>query len=144
MYFFFDKVIHQIYLDKGDYNSNYQTKNIFLSALISSLFLWITKIIFLVKKSDKHSMYYLKFVNWFFVIYMLLLIFYWLYVGSFTSVFIKSQKHLSFNFLLTIIICILYEFILSLISTILRFIALKNRKSPFLYKISVSLILLKR
>ena len=144
VFFFNDKVIHQIYLDKGDYNSNYQTKNIFLSALISSLFLWITKIIFLVKKSDKHSMYYLKFVNWFFVIYMLLLIFYWLYVGSFTSVFIKSQKHLSFNFLLTIIICILYEFILSLISTILRFIALKNRKSPFLYKISVSLILLKR
>ena len=143
VFLFTDKVIHQIYLDKGDYNSNYQAKNIFLAAFISSVFLWVSKIIFLVKKSDKNMLYNIKFVDLFYFIFLLLIIFYWIYVGSYTSVFIKSQKHLSFNFLLTILVCILYEFILTIISLIFRLIAVKNGNNPLLYKISVGLILLK-
>ena len=142
VFFFTDKVIHQIYLDKGSYNFSYQLKFICLSALISSIFLYIGKYIFIIKKSDKQIKRIIKIVDFAFVLIFLLFVFYWLYVGSYTSVFIKSQKHISFNFLLTIITCAVYEIILTIISVILRIIAIKENL-PTLYKISIILILLK-
>ena len=142
VFFFTDKVIHQIYLDKGDYNFSYQLRIICLSALISSLFLYFGKYIF-IRKNEKQMKHVIKCIDYSFVIIFLLFLFYWLYVGSYTSVFIKSQKHICFNFLLTIITCIIYELILTIISIILRKIALKKRNRPTLYKISIILILLK-
>jgi hypothetical protein len=143
MYFFFnDKVIHQIYLDKGSYNFSYQLKFICLSALISSIFLYLGKYIFIIKKSDKQMIRIIKIVDYAFVVIFILFIFYWLYVGSYTSVFIKSQRHISLNFLFTIITCAIYEIILTIISIILRKIAIKNNL-PTLYKISIILILSK-
>ena len=142
VFFFNDKVIHQIYLDKGSYNFSYQIKYICLSALISSIFLYLAKLIFIVKKNDKELKQIHKCIDFTSVIIILLFIFYWLYVGSYTSVFIKSQKHISFNFLLTIIACTVYEIVLTIISVILRKIAIET-DSPKIYKISLLLILLK-
>ena len=142
VFFFNDKVIHQIYLDKGSYNFSYQIKYICLSALISSIFLYLAKFIFIVKKNDKELKQIHKCIDFTSVIIILLFIFYWLYVGSYTSVFIKSQKHISLNFLLTIVACTVYEIVLTIISVILRKIAIET-DSPKIYKISLLLILLK-
>ena len=87
--------------------------------------------------------YIIKYINYAFVLIFLLFLFYWLYVGSYTSVFIKSQKHISINFLLTFITCIIYELVLTIISVILRKIALNKKDRSALYKISIILILLK-
>ena len=143
VFFFTDKVIHQIYLDKGSYNFPYQIRIICLSALISSLFLYLGKYIFIVKKIDNKMPYIIKYINYAFVLIFLLFLFYWLYVGSYTSVFIKSQKHICLNFLLTFITCIIYELVLTIISVILRKIALNKKDRSALYKISIILILLK-
>ena len=143
VFFFTDKVIHQIYLDKGSYNFSYQVKNICLASLISSLFLYLGKYIFIVKRFDKQLKQLIKCIDLSTVFVTALFIFYWLYVGSYTSVFIKSQKHISINFVLTIVTCTIYEIILTIISIILRTIAINNRDKPTLYKISVLLILLK-
>ena len=143
MFFFNDKVIHQIYLDKGKYNFSYQIKYICLSALISSIFLYLAKFVFIVKKNNKEYKQIYKCIDFSSIIIILLFIFYWLYVGSYTSVFIKSQKHISINFLLTLVACTIYEFILTIFSIILRKIAIDKGDSPKIYKISLFLILLK-
>ena len=142
VFFFNDKVIHQIYLDKGSYNFSYQIKYICLSALISSIFLYLAKYIFIVKQNDKEFKQIYKCIDLTSAIIIFLFIFYWLYVGSYTSVFIKSQKHISINFLITIITCTIYEFVLTIISLILRKIAIE-KESAKIYKISLLLILLK-
>ena len=142
VFFFNDKVIHQIFLDEGSYNFSYQLKIICLSALLSSIFLYLAKLIFIVKKNDFNISRIIKIVDYAFIIIFILFVFYWIYVGSYTSVFIKSQKHICYNFLLTIVACIIYEIILTIISICLRKIAINN-KSPNLYKFSIILILLK-
>ena len=142
IFFYNDKVIHQIYIDKSNYNFTYQIGNVLLSALISCAFLYLAKYILLFKKSDKQILCSIKFVDYGLIIIFLLIIFYWLYAGSFTSVFIKSQKHISINFLLTIVVCIIYEIILTIISISLRKIAICHGDMPLLYKISQRLILL--
>ena len=142
VFFFNDKVIHQIYLDEGSYNFSYQLKIICLSALISSIFLYLAKCIFIIKKNDINISRIIKYVDFVFILVFVVFIFYWIYVGSFTSVFIKSQKHICYNFLFTIVARIIYEIILTIISVCLRKIAIRT-KSPNLYKFSVILILLK-
>ena len=142
VFFFNDKVIHQIYLDKGSYNFSYQLRIFCLASLISSLFLYLGKYIFIVKRTERHINQIIKYIDYAFVIIFFLFVFYWLYVGSYTSVFIKSQKHIFINFLLTIITCTIYEIILTIIAIILRKISL-NKNMPSIYKISVLLILLK-
>ena len=141
VFFFNDKVIHQIYIDKGNYNFSYQIRIICLASLISSIFLYFGKYIFIVKSSDKQINHIVKYIDYVFIIIFLLFVFYWIYVGSFTSVFIKSQKHISINFLLTIVFCTIYEIVLTIISILLRKIAIW-KDFPFLYRISVMLILL--
>jgi hypothetical protein len=144
VFFFNGKVIHKIYIDKGKYNFGYQIKFITLSALISCIFLYIAKFIFLFQKSPKLLIQVINCIDASLIIIILLLIFYWIYIGSFCSVFIKTQKHLIINFVLTFITCIIYEFILTIISCIIRKIALKKKKSPRLYMLSTFLVSLKK
>ena len=142
--FFFNKtVIHQIYIDKGKYNFGYQIKYVFLSALISCIFLYIAKYIFTFDNSPKQLIQIIKCVDISLIVIILLFLFYWLYIGSFCSVYIKTQKHLIINFVLTIIVSIIYEFILTVISCILRRIAINKKNLPKLYSISILLVSLK-
>ena len=142
--FFFNKtVIHQIYIDNGKYNFGYQIKYVFLSALISCIFLYIAKYIFTFDNSPKQLIQIIKCVDISLIVIILLFLFYWLYIGSFCSVYIKTQKHLIINFVLTIIVSIIYEFILTVISCILRRIAINKKNLPKLYSISILLVSLK-
>ena len=49
-FFFSEKNIHQIYLDKGVYNFGYQLKYIICAGLISSVFLYLAKCMYINKK----------------------------------------------------------------------------------------------
>ena len=73
-----------------------------------------------------------------------MLVFYWIYIGSFTTVYINTQKHLSINFILTFVFYSIYELILTLISCILRKISLSKKNLQKLYEISVCLVSLKK
>ena len=144
LFFFSEKVIHKIYEDKGKYNFGYQIKFILLSALISCIFLYIAKYIFLFKESIKQYSQIIKCIDCSFIIIVLLLVFYWIYIGSFTTVYINTQKHLSINFILTFVFYSIYELILTLISCILRKISLSKKNLQKLYEISVCLVSLKK
>ena len=143
LFFFNDDVIHKIYIDKGEYNSSFQIKYILLSSLICCIFLYIAKFIFIFKNSPIQILQFIKCVDFSLILLILLFLFYWLYIGSFTCTYINTQKHLSINFILTFIFCIIYEFILTLFSTILRKISLMNKTLPIVYNISILFVSLK-
>ena len=90
LFFFKNNVIHKIYIDKGKYNFGYQIKFILLSSLISCIFLYIAKYIFTFQKSPKQLIQVIKCIDFSLIIFILLFIFYWIYIGSFCSVFIKT------------------------------------------------------
>ena len=144
LFFFNNNVIHKIFIDKGKYNFGYQIKYILLSSLISCIFLYIAKFIFTFQQSPKQLIQVIKCIDFSLVIFILLFIFYWIYIGSFCSVFIKTQKHLIANFFITIITCSIYELIFTIISCIMRIISLKKKKTPKVYLISQILVSLKK
>ena len=137
LFFFNDDVIHKIYIDKGKYNSSFQIKYILLSSLICCIFLYIAKFIFIFKNSPIQILQFIKCVDFSLILLILLFLFYWLYIGSFGCTYINTQRHLSINFILTFIFCIIYECILTLISTILRKISLVKKTLPIVYNISI-------
>ena len=137
-FFFTEKNIHQIYLDKGAYNFNYQLKYIILATLISAVFLYIAKFFATVKKpfeDEKIPNSYERSLYIFIGVSNCLLIFYWVYLGSLTSTYINSKIHLLINAIVTFLFSCVLDFILALISVILRIISLKKDKK-LLYKIS--------
>ena len=144
LFFINDKVIHKIYIDKGKYNFGYQIKFILLSALISCILLFIVKFIFTFNQYPKQLLQVIKCIDASLIIIFLLFIFYWLYIGSFCSVYIKTQKHLIINFIFTFIFSSIYECILTIISCVMRIISLKKKNLSKLYLISIILVSLKK
>ena len=134
-FFFSEKNIHKIYLDKNKYNFGYQFKYIISSNIISFILLAVIKKIvnYKTKNRDKNSNKNIKILNkiLFFIIIATLL-FFWIYVGTITSLFIKAKQHLLIN----IIICILFDFllnaVLSIISYIIGIIGIKT-ENKYLY-----------
>ena len=122
-FFFTEKNIHQIYLDKGKYNLEYEIKYIIFASLISSCFLYLAKFLTMSKKlsNNNKEINLLNVKRYIFICFsMCLLIFYWIYIASLTSTYINSKIHLLFNSLITFLFCCALDFILALISTILR------------------------
>jgi hypothetical protein len=144
LFFFNNNVIHKIFIDKAKYNFGYQIKYILLSSLISCIFLYIAKFIFTFQQSPKQLIQVIKCIDFSLIIFILLFIFYWVYIGSFCSVFIKTQKHLIANFFITFIVCAIYELIFTIISCIMRIISLKKKETPKVYLISQILVSLKK
>ena len=144
LFFFNNKVMHKIVIDKAKYNFGYQIKYILLSSLISCIFLYIAKFIFTFQQSPKQLIQVIKCIDFSLIIFILLFIFYWIYIGSFCSVFIKTQKHLIANFFITFIVCAIYELIFTIISCIMRIISLKKKETPKVYLISQILVSLKK
>jgi len=136
-FFFNEKNIHQIYVDKGKYNSGYQFKYVILSVLLSSLFLYIAKYLSTTKGNySKEVANSLEFKIWIlFGATIPLFIFYWVYIGGVTSVYINSNNHLFINIILTVVFYAIFECLLAAISASLRYFGLKNNKS-ILYDLS--------
>ena len=143
LFFFNNNVIHKIYIDKAKYNFGYQIKFILLASLISCIFFYIAKFIFTFQRSPKQLVQVIKCIDFSLIILILLFIFYWIYIGSFCSVFIKTQKHLIANFFITIIVCSIYELIFTIISCVMRKISLEKKK-PKVYFVSQFFVSLKR
>ena len=137
-FFFNEKNIHQIYLDEGEYNFKYQLKYIIFATLISAFFLFIAKFYITINKilkgpNQTNSLE--RNIYIFIAVSNCLLIFYWVYLGSLTSTYINSKRHLIINALLTFIFSSILDIMLSFISAILRKIALCKKKET-LYNLS--------
>ena len=133
-FFFSEKNIHQIYLDKNVYNFSYQFKYIIASFLISYVFLGVAKFFYnILRRVGFISNRYLLMIS--FIISSIIFIFYWMYIGAVTSLYINIKKHLIVNIILCFIFTIIFEVLLSLIYATCRIISIKI-KNKTLYKIN--------
>jgi len=134
-YFFSEKNIHQIYMDKNVYNLSYQLKYIIASFLIGYVFLWAAKFFINVHRSfdfisnNKYSLMITLIIS------SIIFIFYWMYIGAVTSLYINIKKHLIVNIVLCFIFTMIFEVLLSLIYATCRIISLKKNNKT-LYKIN--------
>ena len=149
--FFNDNTLHEIYLEKGEYNFIYQLPQIIYSSLISSIlnslikFLSLTEkdiIEFKNKSSDKAGKekndllkrLKFKFVLFFMISYLFLL-FFWYYISCFCAVYKNTQIQLIKDTLISWALSLINPIFLFLIPTALRILSLKQKKE-WLYKLS--------
>ena len=133
-FFFSEKNIHQIYLDKNEYNISYQFKYIISSLFISFVFISLAKFFYLKRKGTfqlKKGKPIAIIVG---ALFSTLFVFYWLYIGSVTALYINIKKHLIVNTLLCFIFSIIFEGLLALISAALLYVSTHSDKEK-LYKI---------
>ena len=148
--FFNDSTMHEIYIDKGEYNIVYQLPQILYSTIISSLinllikYLSLTEKIFINIKNHKSKKIrkdiiclQIKLII-FFIISYILLFFIWYYLSCFCGVYKNTQIILLEDTFISFGLSLLYPFGLSLIPVIFRILALKNeaKDKKLLYKFS--------
>ena len=141
--FFNDPTLHQIYVDRGQYNFFYQLKFSIFSILISfcitnliacfSLFedkvAKMTKNITSETKkkiNDYIDSLKCKFVI-FFTFMLLFFLFFWFYLSSFCAIFKNSQKPLIIDTIISLGISLIYPFIIVIIPCSMRYCALKSK-----------------
>ena len=136
-FFFSEKNIHRIYLDKNVYNFRYQIKYIILSNLLLLILLYISKFIYSFRNGFNKIAKKLDII--FFIISNTIFVFYWLYIGSVTSLYINAKGHLSLNIMICLIFGIIFQSILALIATYFRYQGLR-KENGLLYKISQNIV----
>ena len=153
--FFNDDTMHKIYQDKGEYNFLYQIPQILYSALISRFIDTLIKNLALSQdniielKQEKWNGYiekkFAKGLNiitikiiLFFVTSFIILSFSWYYIICFCGIYVNTQIHLIKDSIISLIASLIYPFILYLIPSVFRAIALKVKKfsGKYLYKFS--------
>ena len=154
--FFFDfSIIHNIYMDQGEYNFSYLFPISFQAFIISYYINIIVKYIVLSernilviknKKTVKESKDEVQSVErciiikniFYFIISVAFLIFFWYYLAAFCAVYQNSQIYVIENTFISFLLALLFPFIINLIPGIFRLIALKDKKkdSKVLYIIS--------
>ena len=155
MLFFNDDSMHKIYLDYGKYNFVSQIPQIIYSTVISEVFDVFFKFlslsekeIYQAKKFDSLnkalievqkliSRLKIKFFL-FYLINLVLMLFFWYFLSTFCSVYENTQIILFKDSAISLLISLIYPFILYLLPAALRIIALRSKKKDkrFLYKIS--------
>ena len=151
--FFNDSTMHQIYIDNGSFNLNYQIPHILYSSLISGVLNSIIKffalsenniISFKKKKNnlDNESnklvrILFCKFII-FFILSIVLLCFFWYYISSFCAVYRNTQIHLIKDTLISFSLSTIYQFFTCLLPGIFRINSLRSNKNrkEILYKFS--------
>ena len=146
--------MHKIFLNYGKYNFVQQIPQIIYTTIISHLleiflcYLSLTdKYIYQIKKrvhnfDKKEIMKILKCIKIklvvFFIFTFIFFVFYWYTVTSFCAVYANTQITFIKDSLLSFLLSILYPFIIYLIPTTLRIIALRTAKSnlKYIYKLS--------
>ena len=125
-FFFSEKIIHQIYLDKNVYNFCYQFNHIIFSVIASHILIRLLKYLYSIKIIKKNNIKYILLFSISFAIFF----FYWIYVGAITSLHINSKRHLFIN----ILICLLFEIFLGIILTLIiasfRYMEVKFNNKP--------------
>ena len=153
--------MHNIYINDGSLNFKYQIPKIMYSTIITSIINIILKqlslseltIVSLQKgKNLKSAMNKLKKINKrlqtkfiiFFLLSNILNLFFWYYISCFCAVYINTQVLLIREALYSFLLSMIYQFGLSLLSGMLRILALraKKRDKEYLYKISCVILLI--
>ena len=151
--FFTDDTMHKIYVDSGEFNLGYQLPQIIYSFLISYVINFIieylslsedliisikrSKIINLHKNKKIINCMKVKFLLFFIVSFILLLIF-WYYITCFCCVYENTQIHLFKDSLMSFVISVIYPIFINLLPGIFRIPSLNNKKGDKLcmYKFS--------
>ena len=153
--------MHNIYINDGSLNFKCQIPKIMYSTIITSIINIILKqlslseltIVSLQKgKNLKSAMNKLKKINKrlqtkfiiFFLLSNILNLFFWYYISCFCAVYINTQVLLIREALYSFLLSMIYQFGLSLLSGMLRILALraKKRDKEYLYKISCVILLI--
>ena len=142
--FFNDETIHNIYQNGGKYDFIYQIPQIIYSTTISFLINIIIRHLSLSEKEVLQLKNSKKFLNriimktkkcikikfiLFYLFTFILLIFFWLYLSCFCAVYTNSQKYVLHNTSISYGLSLLYPFLFTLISAILRMLSLNNRNN---------------
>ena len=153
VFFFSDDSMHKLYLDYGKYNFIQQIPQIVYSTMVSQLiqvficFLSLTdKHFYQIKNLDKvkknailHILNCIRIkIIGFFLVTIILFIFYWYLISCFCAVYINTQMAFIKDSIISFLFGLLYPFVLYLIPTLLRKVALnsRNKRLNFLYKLS--------
>ena len=154
--FFSDDSIHKIYLNNGKYIFGDHIPKIIFSIIITKVlevfvcYLTLTdKFIYRIigfkidQNGKNEGLKIFKYINIkiiiYFVVSFLLIIFYWYIVIAFCAVYENLQIILIENYLLSLLFSLIYPFILYLLPTGLRIMALKSTTKKFsniIYKLS--------
>ena len=154
--FFTDETLHNIYIDKGQYNFVYQIPQIIYSSLISDIINVIIKYLSLTENNiikfkrestmiDKEKLRLKKIINiikikfaGFFIITFIFLIVFAFYIICFCGVYINTQIHLIKDSLVSFSLSLVYPFGIYLIPSGIRLISLRAKKKDlnFIYKLS--------
>ena len=136
--FFNDEIMHQIYLDEGNYNIIFQIKNVLYSSIISSLIIKFFIKMFIMYEdyfiTIKTSTSIIKAINIkknilrnilikniiFFVINLLLIIFFGYYLICFNSLYINTKIYLLINTGISFTLFMILPFIFSAIQAFIR------------------------
>ena len=146
--FFFDKIINEIYDDRGKYNIKLEFLNIFISSVLFSFTIISIRFIITCHKmfiklknmeeyqdAQKQSFYIHKCLiikyTIYFIVSLILLIFFWYFITSFGAIFHYTQNHLFLNAFISFCLSNIYPFIYLLIPALFRYLALKKNHEKF-------------
>ena len=154
--FFTDSTMHQIYLDEGKFNFNYQIPKIIYSALISTFILRLMlhtliltdKDILAVKlqktkeeainmKKKKLKCIIIKYTI-FFILNFILLVLFWYYLTCFNAIYKNTQIYLIENTFISFGLSLFYPFIINIFPSMIRICSIKsnNKNQNYGYKLS--------
>ena len=154
VFFFSDKSMHTVYIDKGEHDFIEQLAQMIYSTIVSQIlqvfinYLTMTDITYYSIKElikDKHinrneilsTMRCLKFkIIIFFIFAFNLFLFFWYLITTFCSVYENTQIIFIIDSISSFAIELIYPFGLYLIPVCLRIISLKSKNIKFIYKLS--------
>ena len=151
--FFSDETMHKIYEDKGDFDFIYNLPQILYSALIAAFINSLMQVLALtsssftnlkeivnnnnIKKNAQETKKFIKLkIFLFFSISIVLLVFFWFYLGCFCAVYRNTQLHLIKDSLISFGTSMIYPFVLYIFPGIFRIPSLKKKKREYLYQLS--------
>jgi hypothetical protein len=141
--FFFDKVINDIYDDRGKYSLKLQILNIFISSILFSFTIILIRFIIISHKKliklknmdvyqdaqrESFSIHNRLIITYiiYYIIGAIFLIFFWYFLTSFGAIFHYTQNHCFLNAFISFCFSIIYPFIYCLIPALFRYLALKK------------------
>jgi len=150
--FFNDDTMHKIYQDRGKFDLLFQLPQILYSTLISKFIDTLIKTlassqdIIIELKQERRKNYikkkYAKILKafrtkiiCFFICSFIILSSFWYYITCFCCVYVNTQTHLIKDSVISLIISLLYPFVIYLIPGLFRIPAIRMKK-PCLYKFS--------
>ena len=155
VFFFSDSTMHKIFLDYGQYNFVAQIPQIIYSTIVSQLievffcFLCLTdKHVYQIKNLERNKTNMSNIIGiikcikikliCFFLLTFIFLMFYWYIISSFCAVYENTQIAFIKDCLISLLLSLMYPFILYSIPSALRLCAIRSRNKKFelIYKLS--------